>query len=1217
MSTINQKKAIYRIATLLLTLSAFAVNAFGAVAASKAPSVTTQVTLIQTLQGSNGGAAVNKFGDVFVPSLYAGKVYEFPANGSAPFAIFTVVAPTLSYGITVGGVYVDANQNLFVTATNLGSTTSTDSAIYELPYVNGSYPAPVTYTNGVPLGQCSASPTTVCAWGNFIKTAGYYYQPLDITFDGNGVGYIITAQDNNSTSSSNPSIDIYACNAACVAHTQDATILVSGLPNKPLSISADATGDIFYADGSSSIYEIAAGTTTRIPLGAGLSSTRGVRLDRAGNIFITDATGLFEIPRVNGGYSTASQIEIATQRQISQYNYVDYNGSGVAADLHGNVYIPDGYQNFIKISIANGTFGSAAVPSGTASLPFNVVFNQPTTGTTITPVGAQSGDFTASGSTCGSGGTVDSNGVTTCSFGGTFQPSGVGLRRAVLTFADASGAKTNVNVAGVGTGPAITVDPGTLTQTATGFSKAAGVAVDRGGNVFIADSTANAVYEYPTGGGPRLAVGTSLVAPVGVAADGAGNLYVSDVGGTGNNKGRVVEIPVVAGVLNSGGQITIATSLSAPKGIFVDGTGTLYVADSANANVLVLPPTHFGLVGGAVLGTGLLGPTDVVVDSSGVLYIADPTANQVIQVGVEGAQAQVGSGLLGPTGVALDASGSVIIADRGNGRLVRVPNEGGVLNPGDQISIQTAIGSPYAVRSDSSGNLVVSDNTANVLDAIKRTAGAVVFPGTNVNSTSSAQTVTLSSSGNAGLALSSPLFTAPASPFSLTQGTPACTAGTTLNPGFGCSLSAKFTPTAKTTYTTSVAFSTSALNTSSAAVTLGGTGLLLATPTVTLVQTSPTGTPTYGQIITLTATVGGTPANGGTPTGSVILVIDGSQQPAVQLVNGIATLTVTGQNGGAHIYEADYQGDTNYAATPSNQLSINITKVSSTTALAISGDAINPLSAAVGHSVTFSSVLTPAATGFFSGTVNYVSNGQVLATGTVTAGPRGSGTYLATASSNTLTAGTYVVTAVYSGNTNFTTSTSTSVTLVVVATPTIGLAPAATSITSTTGAPGSTTISVTSYAGFQGAVVFACSGLPANATCIFNPAILTLIASNTGSPASVPVLSTVLSIPISQPPLVTPTAITPWAALLLLLAFLRLRRVQRAGKMLGGSLAALLLLIGLATGLSGCGSAGFVTPNGTSTITVTATATPSIPSTAPTSSAGTVTTSFTIQLNVK
>ena len=673
MFTIKQKKAGYKLTALLSTLGILAANAVVAAAASKAPSVTTQVTITQTLKGTNGGAAINKFGDVFVPSLYAGTVYEYPANGGAPIAIFTV-AP-YNYQITVGGVFVDSNQNLFVTATNAGSTTSTDSAIYELPYVNGSYPAPVTYTIGTPLGACSANPTLPCAYGNFIKTTGYYYQPVDITFDGNGVGYLVNAFDNNSTSSSNPSINIYACNAACASHSQDATILVGHLPNPVLSISADTAGDLFYADGSASIYEIVAGTTTPVALGAGFDSTRGVRLDLAGNIFITDSKGLFEIPRVNGGYTTSSQIEIATQFQISQYSTKDYNGAGVAADLHGNVYMPDGYQNLIKISIANSNFGSAAAASGTASKPFNVVFNQGTTGTTITPLGAQSADFTTSGSSCASGGTADTNGIFTCSFTGSFQPSGVGLRRAAFTVADASGAKTNVILAGVGTGAAVTVDPGTLTQTGTGFSRAAGVAVDRGGNVFIADTTANAVYEYPAGGAPRISFSSNLTAPIGVATDGVGNLYIADLGGTASNKGRVVEIPIVSGTLSANAQTTIATGLNAPKGIFVDGSGTVYVADSANANIFVLPPTQFGLTGGAVLGSGLTAPTDVVVDSSGLVYIADPAANQVVQIGLEGGQTQVGSGLAGPTGIALDASGSVIIADRGNGRLVRVPNE--------------------------------------------------------------------------------------------------------------------------------------------------------------------------------------------------------------------------------------------------------------------------------------------------------------------------------------------------------------------------------------------------------------------------------------------------------------------------------------------------------------------------------------------------------------
>jgi hypothetical protein len=213
--------------------------------------------------------------------------------------------------------------------------------------------------------------------------------------------------------------------------------------------------------------------------------------------------------------------------------------------------------------------------------------------------------------------------------------------------------------------------------------------------------------------------------------------------------------------------------------------------------------------------------------------------------------------------------------------------------------------------------------------------------------------------------------------------------------------------------------------------------------------------------------------------------------------------------------------------------------------------------------------------------------------------------------------GSYQVVAVYSGNLNYAGSSSTAVALAIVQTATIVVVPSPGAITTSATVPGSTLLTVTPYAAFQGAVDFACSGLPANAVCQFNPGTVTLIANTGNGPLSVPTVTTTLTVLINQAPLVTPTAIWPWGGLVLLFALVRLRSARRSVRDMA-SLAGLCLLTVLGMGITGCGSGNnFATPSGTSTVTVTATATPSVPATSATSSTGTVSPSFTLSVTVK
>ena len=128
-----------------------------------------------------------------------------------------------------------------------------------------------------------------------------------------------------------------------------------------------------------------------------------------------------------------------------------------------------------------------------------------------------------------------------------------------------------------------------------------GVAVDGAGNLYIADRGNNRIRRVDASGTITTIAGTTrggYIAPVaqswpttlgGIAVDGAGNLYIA----WGNDRIRRVDtsgtITTVAGTGRRGysgdGGPAVQAQLYAPRGVAVDGTGNLYIADKDNNRI--------------------------------------------------------------------------------------------------------------------------------------------------------------------------------------------------------------------------------------------------------------------------------------------------------------------------------------------------------------------------------------------------------------------------------------------------------------------------------------------------------------------------------------------------------------------------------------------------------------------------------------------------------
>ncbi len=249
-----------------------------------------------------------------------------------------------------------------------------------------------------------------------------------------------------------------------------------------------------------------------------------------------------------------------------------------------------------------------------------------------------------------------------------------------------------------------------------------GIAVDAGGNIFVADRAACVIRKISGGnistvggngtcgysGDAGTATAAQLNAPTSVAVDPSGNLYVGD---TGNNVIRRIRadgnISTFAGNGNQGysgdGGPAVNASLNQPEGI-TWAAGSLYIADTNNERVrrvssdgTITTAAGNGMAsysGDNVGGTGIVTssgdngpavqapvvlPTDVAMDSAGNLYVSDFGNSKIRMISSTGVittlignidgvapepgQAAASIRLNGPTGVAVDSAGTVYFTE--------------------------------------------------------------------------------------------------------------------------------------------------------------------------------------------------------------------------------------------------------------------------------------------------------------------------------------------------------------------------------------------------------------------------------------------------------------------------------------------------------------------------------------------------------------------------
>lgn len=127
---------------------------------------------------------------------------------------------------------------------------------------------------------------------------------------------------------------------------------------------------------------------------------------------------------------------------------------------------------------------------------------------------------------------------------------------------------------------------------------------------------------------------------------------------------------------------TAEAQLDAPRGLTVDGSGQIYVADSGNARIKIYDQNgsfvrSFGDRGSAP--GQLQGPASLVVQNDGTMFVVDAARNKVLKFKGFGEFVKEwdgpSPGFFAPRDIAIDRSGRLFIVDQGATRIVRLdPN---------------------------------------------------------------------------------------------------------------------------------------------------------------------------------------------------------------------------------------------------------------------------------------------------------------------------------------------------------------------------------------------------------------------------------------------------------------------------------------------------------------------------------------------------------------
>ena len=339
------------------------------------------------------------------------------------------------------------------------------------------------------------------------------------------------------------------------------TIQLYGFSDAPVAALAPNAGSVLNTGGpvTNNPYEIAS--------------------DGAGNLYIGDYTGK-NVTRVAAGGGSAAVVSLGTPGSISVQNI-----TGVAVDGAGNLFIGDHQNSRILVVTPGGVVSVLTIHGLSPALGFPTALHVDAAGNLYIA------DFTngrvievssliVAGSTSSGNGTVISTG--SFSFAGsTLTGMTIDQQGNIYIAARTQNTSHIIKVTAAGVASALTI-PGNITPA---ISNPQGVAVDAMGNLYIVDTGNSRIVEITTAGvASALSIG-GLTTPTtlgsltfGATVDSSGNIYVPD---WSNN--RIVFVNVSGATLTAFATTkTGLTSTDSPKTATITNLGNQALVFSAN-----------------------------------------------------------------------------------------------------------------------------------------------------------------------------------------------------------------------------------------------------------------------------------------------------------------------------------------------------------------------------------------------------------------------------------------------------------------------------------------------------------------------------------------------------------------------------------------------------------------------------------------------------------
>ncbi|WP_339605846.1 Ig-like domain-containing protein [uncultured Roseivirga sp.] len=233
-------------------------------------------------------------------------------------------------------------------------------------------------------------------------------------------------------------------------------------------------------------------------------------------------------------------------------------------------------------------------------------------------------------------------------------------------------------------------------------------------------------------------IGANFHMPDDIVLDASGNMYVSDFGS--NKIRKITPIGVVttlagSGVTGSSNGNGVNASFNHPRGLAIDATGNVFVADRDNNVIRKITPSGdvttyagsgaWGSTNGASGSARFNSPNGVAVDASGNLFVTDGNNNLIRKIDTNGNVSSFAS-VANPFGIAIDAAGNLYVTERDNDLVRKIAPNGvvttlagtGASGSADGPGLSASFNYPSGITVDASGNVYVADKSNNKIRKI-------------------------------------------------------------------------------------------------------------------------------------------------------------------------------------------------------------------------------------------------------------------------------------------------------------------------------------------------------------------------------------------------------------------------------------------------------------------------------------------------------------------